>query len=427
MGDSEGTNRWRISPARLQAFKVLERIEKNKSYSSILLARAEKELSRLDRALCHELCLGVLRRKLLLDKIIEKLTFKKPLDLEIKIILRLGIYQLAFLNKIPRYAVVNEAVEMAAWIGKRKAKGVVNSVLRRFDSRNDFPSKYNDELDRVSIETSHPRFLIERWIKQFGFEQTIELANANNTTPPLEFRFTAKTSDDTKSRASDFTVKELLELADKGEIYFQELASQKIAEALKLSENESFLDVCCAPGSKFTLINYLAPESFSGLFVGGDFFLKRLKTVRENCEKLGVKNYHLVAYDAQNCLPFADETFDVILLDAPCSGTGTIRSNPELRYFLREEDFQGLSRKQSAMLREAARILKKGGRLLYSTCSLEREENEDVVHKFLNERSEFSIASIPDLEQFRTDEGFFRTFPHRNSMNGFFIAFLRKK
>lgn len=416
----------KISPARLCAFHVLRRIERDKAYSSILLPQVEEKLSRRDKKLCHELCLGVLRNQILLDKAIQKLSGGKKLDLEIQIILRLGIYQIAFLDGIPRYAAVNEAVEMTSKFGKAKARGLVNAILRRFDAKNDFPSEFADEIEQVSIETSHPRFLIERWVRQFGFEEASKLARANNRQPPLEFRFTAKTSPETKQRIEEFETEQLLELARKGEIYFQDKASQMVAEITSLSSDESFLDVCCAPGSKFTFVHFLLSQEPRKLFVGGDRFLQRLKIVKENCEKLGVKKYSLVTYDAEMSLPFADESFDVVLLDAPCSGTGTIRNNPEIRYFLEETDFIELQQKQIKMLMEAARVLKKDGRLIYSTCSLEREEDEEVIETFLSRNPNFSKVMPTARKEFMTAEGFLRTFPHRDNTSGFFVALLQK-
>lgn len=402
------------------------RIELDKAFSSILLPKFESNLTRLDRRLCHDLCLGVLRKKMLLDAIIDRLAEGKKIDPEIRVVLRLGIYQMAFLDKIPAHAAVNEAVKIAAACGKQKAKGFVNAILRRFDPQKDISFRFTDEIEEISILTSHPKFLIERWIKQFGFEQAKQIAETNNKPLQLQARFTVKTSESTKRCFKNLTTSELLELAERGEIYFQDKASQLVAKAVGLSIDESFLDVCCAPGSKFTLIHFLLAESPRKLFIGGDRSFQRLKTTRKVCERLDVRNYSLVNYDAEKNLPFADESFDVILLDAPCSGTGTIRSNPEIRYFLKESDFLEFQQRQLRMLNEALRVLRMGGRLIYSTCSLEKEENEDVIKKVTG--SLFSLRKLMPrgLEQFATEEGFLRTYPHRDEMSGFFIAVLKK-
>ena len=215
-------------------------------------------------------------------------------------------------------------------------------------------------------------------------------------------------------------------MAEKGEIYFQDEASQMIANAVNLKENEIFLDVCAAPGSKVTQISNFKFQ-ISNLIVAGDLYWKRVKILQENCKKQDVEFVNVLQYNAENALPFADESFDVVLLDAPCTGTGTIRHNPEIRYFLTEKDFEELSRKQLKILHHASKLIKRGGRIIYSTCSLEIEENEAVAREFLAENADFEKVS-PDLnEKFLTSENFARTFPPRDKTDGFFVAVFRKK
>jgi 16S rRNA (cytosine967-C5)-methyltransferase len=189
------------------------------------------------------------------------------------------------------------------------------------------------------------------------------------------------------------------------------------------------LDVCAAPGSKTTQINFEFNNSNSEFkdFVAGDRYFHRLKVLRKTCEKVGAENIEIVAYDAEKDLPFANESFDVVLVDAPCSGSGTIRHNPEIRYFLQREDFAELSVKQLKILVNASKVVKTGGRLIYSTCSLEREENEAVCESFLSVHTHFKkiLPGVP--EKFLTDEGYARTFPQRDNADGFFIAAFEKK
>jgi 16S rRNA (cytosine967-C5)-methyltransferase len=418
----------KISPARLAAFEILSKIENEKAFSSVLLPFYEEKLEAKDRSLCHELTLGVLRKQIYLDRIIEKLTSGKKLDSAVKVILRLAIYQLEFLNKIPAHAAINEAVNLVQKAKKTSAKGFVNAVLRRF-TREKIELAFADQIERVSVETSHPRWLIEKWAAQFGAAETEKLAYANNETPKLDFRFTAKTTEAVKNSLQKENVENeksyLRELAENGKIYFQDAASQMVAKVVDLQSGESFLDVCCAPASKFSLVNYRVGEP-RGLFVGGDLYEQRLKTARKTCERVGAKNYRLTVYDAEKSLPFADGSFDAILLDAPCSGTGTIRHNPEIRYFLREEDFAELSGKQLSILENASKALKTGGRLIYSTCSLEREENETVTAHFLAKNARYKVVKPNLPETFITADGYARTFPARDRMDGFFIAVFSK-
>jgi 16S rRNA (cytosine967-C5)-methyltransferase len=418
----------KIAAARIAAFQILTKIENESAFSSVLLPVFEEHLEPIDRALCHELTLGVLRKQIYLDRLIEKLTVGKKLDSAVKIILRIALYQLGFLDKVPAHAVVNDAVNLTRKAKKNSAKGFVNAVLRRF-TREKIGLDLTDEIEKLGVETSHPRWLIEKWIADFGFEETSKLAAANNETPRLSYRYTAKSSEAIKRSlengiaAADKNY--LRELAENGKIYFQDEGSQIVGSAVELTENESFLDVCAAPGSKTTQIANRKP-GFAKLIAAGDLHWNRVKILQENCRRQGVEFVNILQYDAEKGLPFADESFDVGLVDAPCSGTGTIRHNPEIRYFLREKDFPELSAKQLAILKNASKLIKRGGRIIYSTCSLEKEENEIVCEKFLNGDSGFRQIRPKVPEKFLTPEGFARTFPQKDQMDGFFIAVFEK-
>jgi 16S rRNA (cytosine967-C5)-methyltransferase len=418
----------KISPSRIAAFEILAKIETEKSYSSVLLPIYEEKLEPKDRALCHELTLGTLRKQIYLDKIIEKLTNGKKLDSAVKIILRIALYQLIFLDKIPAHAAINDSVNLVQMAKKTSAKGFVNAILRKF-TREKIEFEFANEIEKISVETSHPRWLIEKWIGEFGLEETAKLAEANNETPKLNFRFTAKTTEAVKESLQQENIendkKYLRELAENGKIYFQDEGSQIIANAVELNGNESFLDVCAAPGSKVTQISNFKFQ-ISNLIVAGDLYFQRVKILQKNCQNQGVGFINILQYDAENALPFADESFDVVLLDAPCSGTGTIRHNPEIRYFLQEKDFMELSVKQLKILKNASKLIKRGGRIIYSTCSLEVEENEDVCQRFLSENTEFRLLKPNVSEIFLTERGFARTFPQRDKMDGFFVAVFEK-
>ena len=416
----------KISPSRIAAFEILLKIETEKAFSSVLLPIYEDKLETKDRALCHELTLGTLRKQIYLDTVIEKLTNGKKIDSAVKIILRIALYQLVFLDKIPAHAAINDAVNLAQKAKKTSAKSFVNAVLRRF-TREKIELNFTDKIEKLSIETSHPKWLIEKWIEQFGFDETENLTNTNNETPKLSFRFTAKTTEAVKNSLENISDKKYLrELAENGKIYFQDEGSQMVGNAVNLKENEKFLDVCAAPGSKTTQISKFKIQS-SNLIIAGDLYWNRVKILKENCKKQGVEFVNILQYDAENALPFADESFDVVLLDAPCSGTGTIRHNPEIRYFLEEKDFAELAAKQLKILQNASKLIKRGGQIIYSTCSLETEENEAVAQRFLEETVEFEKV-LPDLgAKFLTRENFARTFPPRDETDGFFVAVFRKK
>ena len=417
----------KISPSRIAAVEILTKIEKDKAFSSVLLPQFEETLATNDRALCHALVLGVLRNQIYLDALISKLSGGKKIDSVVKIILRIALFQIIFLDKIPPHAVLNDAVNLTQKAKKTSAKGFVNAILRRFQ-REKIELSFTDGIEKLSIETSHPRWLIEKWTQQFGFEETAKLAIANNQTPKSSYRWTAKTTDAVKTSLEKETdAKFLRELAENGKIYFQEEGSQMVGNVVNLKENDKFLDVCAAPGSKTTQVISNFKLQSSNLIVAGDFSSKRTKILKENCERQGAKSVNILQYDAEESLPFADESFDVILVDAPCSGTGTIRHNPEIRYFLEEKDFENLARKQLKILINASKLVRSGGHIIYSTCSLEIDENEFVANKFLSENSQFEKVSPLLDKNFITDENFGRTFPPRDDTDGFFIAVFCKK
>lgn len=419
----------KISPARTSAFDILLRIEKEKAHSSVLLANYEESLTPADRALCHEVVLGTLRRQMLLDREIDILTRGKKLDLEVRIAIRLGLYQLRFLTKIPPYSAINESVNLIQRAKKTSAKSLVNAVLRRSTHEN-VDLVFADEIERISIEQSHPRWLIEKWATALGVEQAEILATTNNTSPPTAFRIIGEITDDVaellrRSRPSEFV--DGCHISPKGlprsdSAYFQDEASQMTAQAVDVPTGGRFLDVCAAPGGKTGLIGQ---RTTAALVVAGDINARRVTFLHENCRKQGAQ-VSIVQYDAVVGLPFADETFDSILIDAPCSGTGTIRHNPEIRYLIEPRDLGELQAKQLRILKNASKLVKKGGSLVYSTCSIEREENEDVCEQFATDKSDFLKVEPAVPRRFITDEGFARTWPPSDLMDGFFIAAFRR-
>lgn len=424
----------KISPARVAAFDILKRIETERAFSSVLLPEYEASLSPKDRSLCHQLTLGVLRKQIYLDRIIDHFAGGKKIDVAVRVILRLGLFQLNFLDKVPDHSAVDESVNLVQQAKKSSAKGFVNAILRR-SLREPFLSEYSDDIDRLSVETSHPRWLIEKWIAQFGAENAGAIAAANNQQPKMAFRLTAKSPQGLKFEGvqrseiveSAFVVNRLTpEIADaaaRGDIYFQDEGSQLVAQAVELPDGASFLDVCSAPGSKVSQIATRAKD----LIVAGDLYEKRVRFLKENCANQGADNVRIVQYDAEFALPFADESFDVVLVDAPCSGTGTIRHNPEIRYALAPGDFDELSRKQRRIMANASKLVKKGGSLIYSTCSLEIEENEAVAEDVLSGNGDFEKVRPSVPERFLRNDRYARTMPHRDEVDGFFIAAFNRK
>ena len=419
-----------ISPARVAAFNILQQVE-NGAFSSVLLASENPHLQPLDRALCHELVLGVLRWQLFLDKIVEHFSKKRveSLDTAVRIALRLGLYQLRFLTRIPASAAVNESVSLVRAARLSSATSFVNAVLRRAvrEAEYDPATDISDPLEKIAVQTSHPSWLIERWADSFGIEETEAFARANNTMAPTAFRIVANRANQSdvlsKLSAAGATLESsdiangawrvsgatslLREMNAAGEIYLQDEASQFVAEVMEVKRGERVLDLCAAPGGKTTLMADRAGDA--AFIIAADRSPTRLATVISTARLHELNSITPLLLDATEPLPFERESFDRVLVDAPCSGTGTLRANPEIRWRLAPADFQSLAAQQKQILSRAVEVLKRGGRLVYSTCSVEREENEDVIESL-------NFKPIKTL----------RTWPHREGADGFFVGIFEK-
>jgi 16S rRNA (cytosine967-C5)-methyltransferase len=439
-----------ISPARRSAFEILRRVESEAAFASVLLAGLDRGMRDDDRRLSHELVLGVLRRRLWLDQSLEHLASRgfETLDLSVRLALELGLYQLRFLSRIPISAAVNESVNLVRAAGVSSAASLVNAVLRRATREPDYDpaASIKDPNRRLSVETSHPQWLIDRWVKDFGFDEAASLARANNQPPAIAFRLTAQASTG-KSGAQIFKDLEtaganvlpsvmapdswrvigaggaVRKLVRDGLIYLQDEASQLIAHLLQAEAGHRVLDVTAAPGSKATHIASLAPEA---TIFAGDLHQHRIQTMRE-LAKTQRARINLLIHDAAQPLPFPDKSFDRVLLDAPCSGTGTLRRHPEICWRLKPEDIDELSSQQLMMLSNSADSVRAGGRIIYSTCSVEVEENEFVIQEFLASRSDFTRVKLDVAAELQTETGDVRTWPHRQGVDGFFIAAFQRK
>ena len=425
-----------ISPARFVAFKILQQVESG-AFSSVVLAAEEPQLQAADRALCHELVLGVLRRQLTLDKIVEHFSKRavESLDLPVRIALRLGLYQLRYLTRIPGSAAVNESVNLVRVARLSSARALVNAVLRRAirEAQYDPAATVTDPLERIAVQTSHPLWLIDRWATAFGVEEAEAFAQANNTVAPAAFRVVGTKATESevleKLRAAGATLDSaeiverawrvsgataaLRELSAAGQIYLQDEASQLVAQVVEVKPGDRVLDLCAAPGGKTTMMADRAGDR--ALIVAADLSPARLATVMVTSTLHELKSVRPIVLDALEQLPFAPRTFDRVLVDAPCSGTGTLRRNPEIRWRLTPTDVASLAKRQKQILDRALEAVKPGGRLVYSTCSVELEENEEVIEEVL----------APD-QRFRRLKTV-RTWPHVQKCDGFFMAVFERR
>lgn len=447
---------------RLSAFEILLRIEKERSYADILIDR-ELSTGRLegpDRGLLTELVYGVLRRRGTLDHIINQFSHQKVGKLEriVLILLRLGLYQALFLDRIPISAAVNETVKLAKVLAPRAA-GFINAVLRTADREKDeirFPDKQSDPVGYLSARYSHPHWVIKHWIEQVGEKEVESLAKTMSEAPPLTIRTNTLriTRDaliawlDTEGASAGATVfsPDGLSVTSRtplaglpgfreGLFSIQDESSQLAAIFLAPLPGERVLDLCAAPGGKTTHLAQIM-ENF-GAIVACDTALLKLALIEENARRLGITIITTFHIDATKPMPesgrdpLAADRFDRALVDAPCSGLGVQRRNPEGKWWKTPADISELASRQKAILLNGADLLKDGGTLLYATCSTAPEENEEVIADFLSKRPDFMLEDLrglfPAFTELFTKEGFFRSWPHRQGMDGFFAARLRKK
>lgn len=380
-----------ISPARRVAYSVLERVEHGAYASDLLLARSTG-LDTRDAGLASEIVFGSLRRQAQLDHIIENVSGRplSKLDLAVRIALRMGIYQLRHLDRVPVHAAVSETVELVKAARKKSAAGLVNAVMRRI------PRGEVAWPDRTTA-LSMPEWLLASWDRQFGAEISSRIASAFLEQPETYVRNPEPRPDLVLAPAEIEGAFRVVS-GDPAGLRFQDLGSQSIVPLLELRPGQTFLDLCAAPGNK------TAQALESGVTgIACDIHLHRLKAVG-GCPR--------VVLDASASLPFR-RLFDRILIDAPCSGTGTLGRNPEIRWRIQPSDIDELREKQAKILRQGLEQLAPGGRLVYSTCSLERAENEDVVEEVMTqEKARFRVV------------GTRRRTPGIHAGEGFFAAVL---
>lgn len=446
------------------AYDVLFRVEAEGAYASDALhVELGSGVRTDDAALATELTLGVLRWRGLLDFLLER-ALKKPvarLDLPVAIALRMGLYQIRFLERIPARAAVNESVELVKRARKVSAASLVNAVLRRAAAEADPPPEKFlpagiSTAARLGIVHSHPTWLIERWLARFGEPQVISLLQANNQTPRLSCSLHAERRDEILDglRESGLQVEpgHLLKAAfavhggsptrteafHRGDISIQDEASQTIPLLLDVQPGDRVLDLCAAPGGKAPTLARNAGKN--GLLVAADRQAHRIRAMREGFKRLDLREVRLVELDASKTLPFGIH-FNRVLVDAPCSGTGTLSRHPEIRWRLKPEQLGELHDLQVRLLERALNQLAPGGRLVYSTCSLEPEENQDVVAEALGKFPELRrvtaseaspaisahLAPGVDPGDLFDEAGQFRTVPGVYQTDGFFAAILERK
>lgn len=442
---------------RQLAAEILTKVDTRKAYADILLDSAINSnlLDERDRALLTQIVYGTLRWRGNLDARLD-LHLQRALadtDALIRNLLRLSLYQLFFLDKVPDYAAVNDAVEVAKNLKNGKAAGFVNGVLRnvlRQKNGEVWVGPRKDAGAALAAAYSHPQWLVDKWLDYFGNDEAIALMRACNEQAPLVIRVnnTRCSRDDLLRMFTDIGIEaeptphstagisltsapsvEKMPGFAEGFFQVQGESSQLVSNLLGPQANERILDACAAPGGKATHIAELMQDR--GAVIALDKSAGGLRKIGENAARLRLHSIQTVLGDASIGLPdrFA-ESYDRILVDAPCSGFGTLRSHPEIKWQRDQKDVKRISQLQQKILNNVGNYLKPGGVLVYSTCTLMREENEDVVQEFLAGRVGFYLedaaAYLPETAKTLVKDKYFLSLPHRDNTDGFFAARLRK-
>jgi 16S rRNA (cytosine967-C5)-methyltransferase len=442
-----------VSPARAAAFEILLRVERQQSYASELLhAAPAAKLSSRDHGLATELVMGVLRWQSLLDEQIEGTSRQrlKRLDPEVLLSLRLATYQLLFSSRIPSRAAIFESVELVKTARKSSAAPFVNAVLRRFGGAGprDFLAEIKEcsGTNALSKASAHPAWLVSRWVRHYGFDATRQICLYDQATPSTAIHIHDRnTEHEILGEQILLEPGQLVSGARKivsgniaatrafreRRVFIQDEASQLVA--LLVGQGRRILDCCAAPGSKTSFMAARNPEA---VVIASELHAHRARLMRGLARQ---PNVRIVAADARH-LPF-HPGFDRVLADVPCSGTGTLARNPEIKWRLTAEDLGDLQLRQIAILRSALAQLAPGGRMVYSTCSLEPEENQAVVEAALAEHAECTIVdcrgelrrlqqtgelSWNQLESLLSGP-YLTTLPGVHPCDGFFAAVIERK
>jgi 16S rRNA (cytosine967-C5)-methyltransferase len=440
--------------AREASLLALLKVEEQESYSNLALSAvlSEHTMDPRDKALAAEITYGVISHKLTLDWMISHVAGRPvaQLDALILMILRIGFYQLFFLDRIPAPAAVHSTVELAKRGKKKGLAPFVNGVLRGALRKKDtlpWPDREKGEAAYLSLRYSHPDWLVARWLSRYGSEETEALLKANNRPAPVALRTnTLRVTREALisslccagvDASPSEAVPEGIILKSGGRVvglpayrqglfYVQGESAMLASRTLNPAAGERILDACSAPGGKTTHLAQLMENK--GEVLALDIYPRRLELVAANCRRLGINIVRTESLDARELTVDKVGNFDKILLDVPCSGFGVIRRKPDLKWRRHENDIGNLAAVQHAMLSSAVSLLKRGGILLYSTCTNEPEETDEVVNRVVAEIPRLSFADtapfLPEPWRMDAKKNGIHLLPHRHGVDGFFLSLL---
>lgn len=443
--------------ARALALQILYEVHSKGAYANLALSAALKrqEVTPQDRALCTELVYGTLRRQGTIDCVLGEFCKQRLDKLPPRILLtmRLGAYQLLYMDKIPPSAAVNESVKLARRFGHSGTAGLTNAVLRHIDRQREeildgkfFPDKQKEPAAYLAACYSHPEWLMSEWLERFGFEDTARLADFDNQ--PSLYTLRVNTLKITRDRVLDYLEAQgvtatayrfpdeaiaitsgagspaLQQLIDEGMLYPQQVSSMLAAHALNPQEGARVLDLCAAPGGKTTHMAALMKNR--GEICAFDVHKHKLALIEENAARLGIDIIRTATADSRDLSEIADESADYILVDAPCSGLGVLRTRPDSRWQKTATTSAELAEVNYAILCEAVKKLKVGGELLFSTCTISEAENEGNTARLLAEHSYLAPLAIDCLPEIFGGRSQLQILPTTHGMDGFYFAKFKK-
>ncbi len=434
------------------SIKILNRIERTDAYLDKLLDTElrNKDVSDLDKSLLNEIVHGVIRWKSRLDWVINGFYHGNYVKSEINLknALRVATYQILFLEKIPHHAAVNEAVEFIKRLNGEKAANFVNAVLRTIIRNIDaikFPDPEMDAVHYLGVYYAHPAWMVKKWLARFGFENTQKLLLANNQIPEITIRINRLKIEPAKflsnleeakllyqgSEYIDYylRVRNLSELSElnyfqSGYFTIQDESAALPSILLNPQPGERVIDMCAAPGGKTTHLAEMMKNQ--GKIIAVDKYDHKLNLIRSSCDRLGINIVEYVVGDANE---LELESADKILVDVPCSGLGVLRKKPDIKWKREPDDLLKLNVFQTGLLNKAAKLLKPGGAIVYSTCSTEPEENFMIVEEFLKTHTDFVIDDAAKYTNhiLVNENKCVETYPHKHNIDGSFAARLIKK
>ena len=421
-----------MDKVRESALKALYKIEKDGAYSNIILDdtinRNRDIFNDKDIGFISELVYGVTTWRLTLDEIIKKHSKIKLKKISVWIIniLRMGIYQIVFLDKVPKSAAVNESVNLAKKYGHKGSYGFVNAILRNVE-KSDYESLFEieDSVQRISKTTSIPEWIVKKLIDERGEKETEVICNNSNLKPELSIRvnnlktniqelkksLTKKNIEFIEVEEKDFLILkkikniENIDLFKNGLFTVQDLSAGMVSKVLDPKPGECILDCCSAPGGKTTYIAEIMENK--GNIEAWDIYEHRIKLVKQNADRLGINIIKTKVKDATVYDDSLNEKYDKILLDVPCLGLGVMKRKPDIKWQRKEEDIEEINKIQSEIINICSKYLKKGGNLVYSTCSILKHENENIINQFLNQNNNFIIEQKININPDRKHDGFF--------------------